>query len=150
MVEPIAVRREVAQRMGANAVIDPTSTDSVGSIQQHLPDGPSLVIDAVGSQLATAVAIAARRGRVILFGMDARARPEVAQFAITERELSILGSFVGQHSFPAAIRLLESGGLDLSPIVSHVVALDEVADVIGQIRRGAVVKAVVMMDAGTA
>jgi threonine dehydrogenase-like Zn-dependent dehydrogenase len=143
VVETSQARREVATRMGADVVVDPRSTDLAAAVTEHLLDGPDIVVDAVGSQLATAVEIAGRRARIVLFGLDNRARPEVGQFAITEKELSILGSYVGQDSFPDAVRLLESGRLDLEPIVSHRGGLEDVPELVERLRAGEVVKAVV-------
>lgn len=142
-VEPAAARADLARRLGADHVMDPTSGDVASAVRDLLPNGPALVIDAVGTQLGTAVSMAGRRGRIVLFGMNSRARPEVPQVEITEKELKIIGSYVGQHSFPDAIRLLESGVIDLGPIVSHVVTLDELSDTIEAMRRGEVIKTVV-------
>lgn len=142
-VEPAAARADLARRIGADHVMDPTGGDVAPAVRDLLPDGPTLVIDAVGTQLAAAVSMADRRGRIVLFGMNTQARPEVPQIEITEKELEIVGSYVGQHSFPDAIRLLESGVIDLEPIVSHVVTLDELSDTIEAMRRGEVIKTVV-------
>jgi threonine dehydrogenase-like Zn-dependent dehydrogenase len=146
VVEPTPQRASVATTLGADLVIDPTTTNAVLAIQEALPVGADIVIDAVGSQLGVAVEVAAGRGRIVLFGMDSRAHPEVSQYRITDQELSIFGSYVGQHSFPDAIRMLESGRLDLRPIVSHVVGLEELPATIDAARRGEVVKAVVLLD----
>jgi threonine dehydrogenase-like Zn-dependent dehydrogenase len=67
----------------------------------------------------------------------------VPQAQITLKELTVVGSFVGQHAFPDAVRLLESGLLELSPIVSHQVALEALVDLLPELRAGAVIKAVV-------
>ena len=67
------------------------------------------------------------------------------QSEITQKELSILGSYVGQDSFPDAIRLLESGTLDLAPIVSHVGDLDQLPELLEALRGGNIVKAVITL-----
>lgn len=142
-LEPSEVRGEIASRLGADTVIDPTEGDAAEAVRHLLPEGPSLVIDAVGSQLGTAIEMAGRRARVVLFGMNTRARPEIPQVVITEKELTVIGSYVGQHSFPDAVRLLESGVVDLAPMVSDIVPLDSVPSVMDRMRAGEVVKAVV-------
>lgn len=146
VVEPSQRRADAARRLGATRVIDPTGQDVAGALSTSWPTGPLIVVDAVGSQLAAAVSLAAPRARVLLFGLNAAARPEVPQAVITTKELTVLGSFVGQHSFPDAVRLLEAGQLDLSPVVSHTVALAELPDLLPVLRRGEVIKAVVVLD----
>ena len=99
-----------------------------------------IVVDAVGSQLGTALDRAAKGGRLLLFGVNAQARTELAQERITRDELTILGSFVGQDVFPDAIRLLEGGRLDLEPLVTHRIGLDELPAAVEELRAGRAVK----------
>jgi len=134
VVEISPARAQAARAIGADRVLTP---------EDNLDIGADIVIDAVGSQFATAVGLAAPRGRILLFGLNEHARPEVPQAQITLKELTVIGSFVGQHAFPDAIRLLESGLLDLSPIVSHRIELGELVDLLPALRRGEVIKAVV-------
>jgi threonine dehydrogenase-like Zn-dependent dehydrogenase len=125
VVEPSAERAELARRLGA----------------EDLAGGEAdLVVDAVGSQLVTALDVVARGGRVLLFGMNERARAEIAQSRITRDELTILGSFVGQDVFPDAIRLLEGGRLDLEPLVTHRIGLEELPAAVEELRAGRAVK----------
>lgn len=103
-------------------------------------EAADVVVDAVGSQLETALDRVAKGGRVLLFGVNAQARTELAQERITRDELTILGSFVGQDVFPDAIRLLEGGRLDLEPLVTHRIGLDELPAAVEELRAGRAVK----------
>ena len=47
------------------------------------------------------------------------------------------------HAFPDAVRLLDSGRLDLAPIVSHQVTLDDLVGLLPELHSGRVIKAVV-------
>lgn len=143
VVEPSEWRARVAKDMGATETLDPKALDVAAELENLIPGGADVVIDAVGSQLSVALSLAARRGRIILFGLNSHARAEVSQHLITEKELSILGSFIGQQSFPEAIRLLESGTVDLAPIASHVYRLEDLADSMSEIRGGTIIKAIV-------
>lgn len=143
VVEIVEARAEVARKLGADLVIDPTKSDVAAVVAEHFGEGPDVVVDAVGSQIGTAIDIAARLGRVILFGLNSHARTEVAQAKITEKELALLGSFVGQQNFPDAIRLIESGTIDFGAIVSHIVPLQDLADRLPELRGGNVIKAIV-------
>jgi threonine dehydrogenase-like Zn-dependent dehydrogenase len=108
--------------------------DEVGQVEADV------VVDAVGSQLPAALEVAARGGRVLLFGMNERARAEVAQSRITRDELTILGSYVGQDVFPDAIRLLEQGRVDWSLLVTHRVGVEELPDAVEELRAGRALK----------
>lgn len=144
VVEPTAARADVARIMRADAVVGAAAGGVAAAIAAELPDGPELLIDAVGSQLATAIIVAGPRARIIVFGQNGAANPAVHQQEITTRELTIIGSFVGQDAFPEAVALLESGRLDVSPIVSHTGSLEDLPGLIDQTREGRVVKAVIL------
>jgi 2-desacetyl-2-hydroxyethyl bacteriochlorophyllide A dehydrogenase len=131
VVEPTAERAELARALGALEVLAP---DEVGQVEADV------VVDAVGSQLPAALEVAARGGRVLLFGMNERARAEVAQSRITRDELTILGSYVGQDVFPDAIRLLEQGRVDWSLLVTHRVGVEELPDAVEELRAGRALK----------
>ena len=128
VVEPSAERLALARRLGA----------------EDAEAGADLVVDAVGSQLPAALDLVGRGGRILLFGVDSRARAELAQERITRDELTMIGSFVGQDVFPDAIRLLEQGRLDLEPLVTHRIALEELPAAIEELRAGAAVKVAVV------
>jgi threonine dehydrogenase-like Zn-dependent dehydrogenase len=125
VAEPSEERAELARRLGAEAL------DGAGA---------DVVVDAVGSQLPAALDRVAKGGRILLFGVNARARAEIAQERITRDELTILGSFVGQDVFPDAIRLLEGGRLDLEPLVTHRIGLEELPQAVEELRAGRAVK----------
>ena len=111
--------------------------------REILPRGADVVVDAVGSVLPAAIDAAAMGARVVVFGMNGNARPPVHQVEIVEKGLSILGSYISNFTFPAAIRLVESGQLDLAPMISAVIALEDTEAGIARIRSGEAVKIVI-------
>lgn len=144
VVEPGEPRRTIALEMGADAALDPRAEDYAEAVERALGGvGADVVVDAVGSQLPAAVGLAAPRGRVLLFGMDAHARGEITQVEITRRELVVFGTYIGDHMFPDTIRLLESGVVDFAPMISHWVTLDELPAALDEIRGGSAVKVIV-------
>lgn len=140
VVEPNARRAEVARAVGADLAIGPDGL--VEAMQQRLPAGADVVVDAVGSLFATAVTSAASGGRVVLFGMDTNARPPIHQVEITERSLSVLGSYIANFTYPDAVRLLESGQLQLEAMVNAVLPLDRIEAGMDRLRRGDATKVV--------
>ena len=141
VVEPQAPRAKVALAVGADFVVSP---DELAERRAELlPGGADVLVDAVGSQFATAVDHAALGGRIVLFGQNLTARPQIHQYTITERSLSVFGSYVTAFTFPTAIRLVESGTLNLAPIVSDVLPLRDILDGIARLRSGEATKVVI-------
>jgi threonine dehydrogenase-like Zn-dependent dehydrogenase len=141
VVEPHAQRARVALAVGADLVLSPT--ELADRRAELLPNGADVLVDAVGSQFAAAVDHAALGGRIVLFGQNQTARPQIHQNTITERSLTVFGSYVTAFTFPTAIRLVESGTLNLAPIVSAVLPLDDLLDGIASLRSGEATKVVI-------
>ena len=142
-VEPTEERRQLATTMGADRVVDPRQEDPAAFIRDATAgSGADVVIDAVGSQLPSALDVVRKAGRIVLFGMNEHARSEIAQFRITRDELRLAGGFIGQDTlvFPPAIRLLEQGRLNLEPLVTHKIGLDELPAAVEELRAGRATK----------
>jgi threonine dehydrogenase-like Zn-dependent dehydrogenase len=146
VVEPGEVRAATAERMGARVVRDLEPTALHDAVHAMAPLGADIVVDAVGSQLASAIEVSRTAGRVLLFGFNTRANPAIRQSDITRKELMVFGTWVGQNTFPPAIRLIESGLVDLAPIVSQVVSLEDTGAAFDTMRRGDAVKLVIQVQ----
>jgi 2-desacetyl-2-hydroxyethyl bacteriochlorophyllide A dehydrogenase len=131
VVEPTPARAQLAAELGAAAVVAPEEASRLAA---------DVVVDAVGSQLESALRVVTRGGRVLLFGMNTHARTEVAQAQITRDELTIIGSYVGQDVFPDAIRLLEQGRIPFARLVTHRVSVDELPAAVEELRAGRALK----------
>jgi threonine dehydrogenase-like Zn-dependent dehydrogenase len=142
VVEPLAGRRTVARAVGASAVISP---DELATARHELlPDGADIVVDAVGTQFAVATEHAALGGRIVLFGQNSNAHPPIHQYTITERSLTVFGSYITAYTFPPAIRLVEQGRLPLAPIVTHRLPLTRLAEGLTLLRSGEATKVVIV------
>lgn len=105
------LRLERAVDAGVDAAVNVGSESFLDAVMDLSHGrGADVVVDAVGGQLGTAVDCAAMMAQICCFGIN-DVKPEVDQFRITERELTIFGTFVGVDTFPKAIELLESGAL---------------------------------------
>jgi threonine dehydrogenase-like Zn-dependent dehydrogenase len=140
-IEPSADRASIGRAVGAHVVLTPDEWAAQRS--ELLPRGADVVVDAVGSVLPQAIEAAAMGGRVVIFGMNGNARPPVHQIEIVEKGLSILGSYISNFTFPAAIRLVESGQLNLAPMISATIPLEDTAAGIARLRSGQAVKIVI-------
>ncbi|HZU16215.1 MAG TPA: alcohol dehydrogenase catalytic domain-containing protein [Candidatus Dormibacteraeota bacterium] len=143
-VEPAPRRRELAAVLGAERVVDPAREPVEEAVRAATGGiGADAVVDAVGTQLPVALDLVRPGGRVVLFGMNQRARAEVSQNLITRKEVQVLGAYVGRDVFPSAVRLLEQGRADLSPMVTDRIGLPELPAAVERLRRGEAVKVVV-------
>ena len=141
VVEPSAARRRVAGAVGAHHVLPPE--EFARRRPELLPLGAEILIDAVGTQFAAAIEHAALGARIVLFGQNANALPAIKQYTITERSLTILGSYITTYTFPTAIRLVEQGKLPLAAIVSRVLGLDDIVQGLALLRSGEATKVVI-------
>jgi L-iditol 2-dehydrogenase len=126
--DPEAARRDVAARLGATRVVDP-SRESVDEVVAELTAarGVDAVFEAAGVQATVdqALRLPRRGGTVVQVSVPMTgvtlALPAYDLFA---RELTIRGSFVRTTEFRRAVELL--GVLELSPLVTERFPLGEV------------------------
>ena len=135
-------RLEFARRIGVDAALDARG-DIVTAIRNLTNGGADVVVDAVGALFPQAVPVATKGGKIVLFGMNQQARPTVSQYDVTRNELTIYGTFIGINTFPVAIKMLESGVLRPSVLISHRLPLARLAEGIELLRRGEAIKVVV-------
>jgi 2-desacetyl-2-hydroxyethyl bacteriochlorophyllide A dehydrogenase len=146
-VEPSPLRRSLALSMGAVAALDPDTDEVCGRIMDVTSGfGADATVDAVGDQLGSCLDLVRKGGRVVLFGIDTQARTEISQARITRDELQVLGAFVGRNVFPAAVRLLEQGRLDLEPMITHRIRLEQLPEELDRLRTGKAAKVIVELQ----
>jgi threonine dehydrogenase-like Zn-dependent dehydrogenase len=141
-VDPVPARRQEALRLGASGTVADVAElgDAVDSGALAPPD---LVIDAVGRCLRDAVTIVGDGGRILLFGINDRARAEVRQFDITSREITIVGALTSRYTFPTAVAMAETMTSELERLRPIDVGLPGMHDALERLRRGEVLKAIV-------
>ncbi len=142
VVEPNPRRRAVALQVGADHALAPG--EAAGLRTSILPLGADVVADAVGSALGDAIDVAAMGARIVVFGMNQNAVVPVRQVIITEKSLAIFGTYITHFTFPAAIRMIESGSLNLKPIVGDVVSLADALQGLARLRSGEATKVVIV------
>jgi threonine dehydrogenase-like Zn-dependent dehydrogenase len=96
--------------------------------------GAGLVVEAVGSREAftQSVAVAATQATLVWFGLPEGAGPYEFSFRdFFRRRLTAYSTFDSQGepgfvSFRAAVRLIADGAIDVAPLLSHVLPIDQV------------------------
>lgn len=132
-VDRSGVRLDLAQRMGASTLLNTQDCTDVTDLTTAILDGitgrgADLVVECSGAPMlqAGSVAIAATGGRVLFLGLAHAAAPQVPLFQIQRRGLRLQASTAAEEAaWLAAIRLLESTNLDLTPIISDVFSFQE-------------------------
>ena len=103
--EPGVNRASRAKALGADAVVDPRDETHLQRIID-LTGGARVVVDTLGTLLATAVAVAGKRGQILVFGIDETATIPIKPSLIVAKELTIEGVYISRGTFPAALNLL--------------------------------------------
>ncbi|HUT67931.1 MAG TPA: alcohol dehydrogenase catalytic domain-containing protein, partial [Dehalococcoidales bacterium] len=126
--EPVAEKRALAKKLGADVTVDPFNED-IEAIGKKLTDGRGFdtVIDASGSVAAAkqAVNLADNGGTILwaaVYGKDVEIG--VSPFLMYARELTITSTFVSPYSFPRALNLLPK--LELKPLITDIVPLKDI------------------------
>jgi (R,R)-butanediol dehydrogenase/meso-butanediol dehydrogenase/diacetyl reductase len=143
MTDVAPYRLGFAGKIGADVVVNPQERDPVPVIVEETNGGADVVVDAVGSLLAQAVAVCGKGGRIICFGMNQQARPVVPQYDITRNELTVYGTYIGINTFPPALKMLESGVVKPSVLITHRLPLADIHKGFDAARAGQAIKVVV-------
>lgn len=137
-------RQKFAELSGATRVVDPRKEDPVAVISSLTGGlGADVVVDAVGTLLPLALKLVRRGGRILLFGQNQNARAEIAQNDITRNEITIMGSFIARYTFPPTIKLIESGLLNLEPLITHRLPLERIAEGMEAMKSGEAIKVII-------
>jgi 2-desacetyl-2-hydroxyethyl bacteriochlorophyllide A dehydrogenase len=84
-------------------------------------------------------------GRFLVFGVaPAEARVALSPFRIYNDEISVIGSMAVLHSFGRALDLAASGAVQVDPLVSHGLPLEQFPDALHLVREGAGAKVQVL------
>ena len=132
--EPVTVRREVGLQLGASAAIDPVHEDLNERIRELTGvDGVDVVIECVGNTAATTQAFAAaKRGTtLLLFSVPkAGATHPLSLEDVYQKELKIVGSIINPDTHQRAVDLINSGAIQLGPIITHRYPIERLKDAI--------------------
>jgi len=122
-VEPVDSRIAVAQKLGFK-VFKPCD-DLKDKLVAEWGRRANFCIDAAGGQLPVAVNVAEFCGKILCFARAAFQGDGMSLGPIQGKELEIKGSFIIKDSMPRAITMLETGVLDLDPIITHHIKLED-------------------------
>lgn len=118
----------VAVEQGADGAMDALSPGFAAEAAALAPGGFDVVIEAAGSSAALAQALeVTRRGGTIVQVGTLPAEVTLPLNTVMARELTLAGSFRFANAFRTAIDLMASGRIDVTPLVTSVFALADLA-----------------------
>lgn len=137
-VDVSTVALDRAARAGATDCIDASKIDAAAAIRSMSDGGADVVIECVGSPETVAAGVRALLpgGRLVAVGVGMMPPAiDLPQAIFAFQELSVLGSF-GSHQadLQEVLELEAAGTIDIESVISHRVALDEVAEGLEMLR----------------
>lgn len=125
--EPIAERREIGLKVGADHVVDPTDED-LSTAVSDLVDSVDIAIEAVGfpETIEQAHALTGPGGRTLVFGVPPEdATIELSPFDLFFEEREVIGSYsLTPNTFARAVTLLQNGRIDVEILITDEFGLD--------------------------
>jgi (R,R)-butanediol dehydrogenase/meso-butanediol dehydrogenase/diacetyl reductase/L-iditol 2-dehydrogenase len=140
--EPVAEKRQLAKSFGADITVDPMNEDLEKVAREFTGRrGFDTVIDVTGKTgpARQAVFMAAKCGTVLWAAVyPEKSEISVPPYHMYANELTIRSIIVSPYSFPRAVALLSK--LQLKPLISHIVPLQDIKKAFELHRTGKAVK----------
>lgn len=133
MLEPVAEKRKIAEKLGADLCIDPIENDVKKVLIENGIKRISAVIECVGktSTIEQAIAIAGEKSVVMMFGLTA---PDdtisIKPFEIFQKEIVLKSSFINPYTQKRALELIDGGKIDVSSIVYSYEPLESLPEIL--------------------
>lgn len=126
VVEPSAGRKEKALRLGATAALDPFKDDLADFFLNNTAVGPDVVFECAGAPktLQTAVELVRPGGQVVVPGVNME-DDELMPLTMLMKECEVRGSLGGGDLFRTALDYLAGGLIEVEPMVTRIVELEE-------------------------
>jgi L-iditol 2-dehydrogenase len=133
MTEPLAYRRQFALDYVADATLDPyeSGTDVVAEIRRLTGGrGVDVAFEAAGAPetLQQTAAVARIGGKVIVAGIPADDTITMNASTVRHKGLTIKLVRRMKHTYPRAIRLVQTGMVDIKSLVTHTFPLEHTAE----------------------
>jgi 6-hydroxycyclohex-1-ene-1-carbonyl-CoA dehydrogenase len=139
-------RLELARRLGAAEAINPEGVERLDKhIRARTGGGVDVAFEAIGTPatIQLAFSLVRKGGRLCVLGYSHEA-VSISAAKLMYYEMEMMGSLgCGGGEYPEILRLVEAGHLQLDPVVSGSVPLDEINDGLDRLRRGEGVRWVV-------
>ena len=121
---------ELARSLGADETLLATDPDLLSKLKALTgSSGPDIAVEVVGAQksILTAIEGVRRGGTVTLIG-NLAPKVEIPLQIVVTRQLSLLGSCASAGEYAECIDLMQSGAINVEPLISRLAPLSEGAE----------------------
>ncbi|OYO59664.1 alcohol dehydrogenase [Lachnotalea glycerini] len=125
--EPVAVKRELALKLGADLTINPLTEDTTAILKSEC-NNINTVIECVGNinTISNAIEWAGKGATVMMYGLTGpKAQLTIKPDVVFKKELKLTSSFINPYTAQRTIALLESGKLNVKELISDIVELED-------------------------
>ncbi len=120
MTDPLPAKRDIATRLGADAVVDATAPDLVDQVRATLGESADVVFDCVAIQptIAAAIALATKGGTVAIVGVPS-ADVTIPTIVVQDNQIRIQGcaTYVPED-YAKSIAMLQAGAVKASDFIT--------------------------------
>ncbi len=139
--EPSEFRREFAQRLGAHVVVDPLTEDLAAVVSETtggLGVDSTIICIGLPRLVNDALHVTRKGGCINIFaGLSGKGWAEVEANLIHYNELKVTGTTAARRSdFETALKLIESGRIDVRPMLTDRFPLERTAEAISKAAGG--------------
>ena len=130
-------RTELAMKLGATAVVNPTKGDPAAVVKSITGRAPEIVFECIGvkSTLGSAIHLAGRHGQVVVIGVCMEA-DSIYPLTCLMKEVSIdFALAYTRAEFQETIDALATGRIDATPMITDIIAVEEVPEMFAALRQ---------------
>ncbi len=150
-IDPVAMKRDSALKLGATDVVDPTDADPVAAVRELSGGrGADYAFEVIGTAgtIRQAIDTARPGGTAVMVGVPKLSSdvPIPAMSVLEEKTIRgcVYGSAQVRREFPRLISLVEQGKLDVGAMVSRTMHLHEVNEAMRAMQDGEVIRSVLV------
>jgi (R,R)-butanediol dehydrogenase/meso-butanediol dehydrogenase/diacetyl reductase len=130
-------RTELAMKLGASAVVNPTKEDPAEAVRAITGRPPEIVFECIGvkSTLGSAIGMVARHGQVVVIGVCMES-DSIYPLSCVMKEVQINFALAyTRGEFQETIDALSNGTVDAMPMITDVINVDEVPAMFTELKR---------------
>lgn len=133
LLEPVAVKREMGRKLGADICIDSIHEDVSKILKENQVSRINTVIECAGlpETIKQAIGFAGKKSTVMMFGLT---KPDetvdIKPFEFFEKEIVLKSSFINPYTQQRALDLINAKKVDVRSMVCGCLGLDELNEVL--------------------
>jgi 2-desacetyl-2-hydroxyethyl bacteriochlorophyllide A dehydrogenase len=130
-------RTELAMKLGASAVVNPTSEDPAETVKSITGRAPEIVFECIGvkSTLGAAISMVGRHGQVVVIGVCLEA-DSIYPLSCVRKEVRIdFALAYTRAEFQETIDAIASGRIDATPMITDVIDVEQVPGMFTALKR---------------